>query len=64
MYNYHNICFIVFRVTLEDLYNGKTSKLKLSKTVICATCKGLVLIFYFFISKLSGNNVKIIYIIT
>lgn len=28
------------RVTLEDLYNGKLSKLKLTKNVICATCKG------------------------
>lgn len=28
------------RVTLEDLHNGKVSKLKLRKKVICATCKG------------------------
>jgi len=28
------------RVTLEDLYNGKTSKLKLRKKVICSACKG------------------------
>lgn len=28
------------KVSLEDLYNGKTSKLQLSKTVICAKCKG------------------------
>lgn len=28
------------KVTLEDLYNGKTSKLQLSKNVICATCAG------------------------
>lgn len=28
------------KVTLEDMYNGKTSKLQLSKNVICATCKG------------------------
>ncbi|XP_018333900.1 dnaJ homolog subfamily A member 2 [Agrilus planipennis] len=28
------------RVTLEDLYNGKTAKLQLSKNVICATCAG------------------------
>ncbi|CAH1104467.1 unnamed protein product [Psylliodes chrysocephalus] len=28
------------KVTLEDLYNGKTSKLQLSKNVICATCNG------------------------
>ena len=29
-------------VTLEDLYNGKTSKLQLSKQVICPKCKGYV----------------------
>lgn len=28
------------RVSLEDLYNGKTSKLQLSKTVICKKCNG------------------------
>lgn len=28
------------KVTLEDLYNGKTSKLNLNKTVICKTCDG------------------------
>ncbi|XP_060518305.1 dnaJ homolog subfamily A member 2-like [Cylas formicarius] len=28
------------KVTLEDLYNGKTSKLQLSKNVICVTCGG------------------------
>lgn len=28
------------RVSLEDLYNGKTSKLQLSKQVICKKCKG------------------------
>jgi len=28
------------RVTLDDLYNGKTSKLKLNKNVICTVCKG------------------------
>ncbi|XP_071784979.1 dnaJ homolog subfamily A member 2-like [Asterias amurensis] len=27
-------------VSLEDLYNGKTSKLQLSKNVICGSCKG------------------------
>ncbi|KAH7708397.1 dnaJ subfamily A member 2 [Aphelenchoides avenae] len=27
-------------LTLEDLYNGKTSKLQLTKKVICGTCKG------------------------
>ncbi|XP_043225194.1 dnaJ homolog subfamily A member 2-like isoform X2 [Amphibalanus amphitrite] len=28
------------KVTLEDLYNGKTSKLQLSKSVVCAACGG------------------------
>lgn len=28
------------KVSLEDLYNGKTSKLQLSKNVICQSCKG------------------------
>ncbi|KAJ3657192.1 hypothetical protein Zmor_016211 [Zophobas morio] len=28
------------KVSLEDLYNGKTSKLQLSKNVICGACKG------------------------
>lgn len=28
------------KVSLEDMYNGKTTKLQLSKNVICATCAG------------------------
>lgn len=28
------------RVTLEDLYKGKTSRLALSKTILCTACKG------------------------
>ncbi|XP_033113154.1 dnaJ homolog subfamily A member 2-like [Anneissia japonica] len=28
------------KVSLEDMYNGKTSKLQLSKNVICKKCKG------------------------
>lgn len=28
------------KVSLEDLYNGKKSKLQLSKRVICSTCHG------------------------
>lgn len=28
------------KVTLEDLYNGKTAKLQLSKNIICAACEG------------------------
>ena len=31
-----------FRVTLEDLYKGKTTKIQLNKTVICKKCNGLV----------------------
>lgn len=27
-------------VTLEDLYKGKTSKLQLTKKVLCGTCNG------------------------
>jgi DnaJ family protein A protein 2 len=34
--------FHPLRVSLEDLYNGKTSKLQLRKTVICKKCKGYV----------------------
>ncbi|XP_012262535.2 dnaJ homolog subfamily A member 2-like [Athalia rosae] len=29
------------KVTLEDMYNGKTAKLQLSKNVLCATCAGV-----------------------
>ncbi|KAH3774260.1 dnaJ homolog subfamily A member 2-like [Dreissena polymorpha] len=32
--------FHPLRVSLEDLYNGKTSKLQLSKTIICTKCNG------------------------
>uniref|UniRef100_A0A8C1JAE2 DnaJ heat shock protein family (Hsp40) member A2a n=1 Tax=Cyprinus carpio TaxID=7962 RepID=A0A8C1JAE2_CYPCA len=28
------------KVSLEDLYNGKTTKLQLSKNVLCSTCNG------------------------
>lgn len=28
------------KVTLEDLYNGKTTKLQLSKNVLCSSCSG------------------------
>jgi len=31
-------CFC--RVSLEDLYNGKTSKLQLSRNIICKACEG------------------------
>ncbi|KAI1285453.1 DnaJ -like protein subfamily A member 2 [Halotydeus destructor] len=29
------------KVTLEDLYNGKTAKLQLSRNIICKTCNGV-----------------------
>lgn len=35
-----NIEFVSFRVSLEDLYNGKTSKLQLSRNVLCKKCNG------------------------
>ena len=35
-----NHYFYIYRVSLEDLYNGKTSKLQLSRTIICKKCKG------------------------
>jgi hypothetical protein len=31
------------KVSLEDLYNGTSKKLSLSRNVICSKCKGLVL---------------------
>lgn len=34
-----SVC-LFFRVSLEDLYNGKTTKLQLSKNVLCSTCNG------------------------
>ncbi|XP_046542388.1 dnaJ homolog subfamily A member 2-like [Haliotis rubra] len=33
--------FHPLKVSLEDLYNGKTAKLQLSKTVICGKCNGM-----------------------
>ena len=41
MYNYVCVCVCVwFQVSLEDLYNGKLSKLAVQKNVICDECKG------------------------
>lgn len=41
LYQYDsNIVLDFSRVSLEDLYNGKTSKLQISKIVICKTCDG------------------------
>ena len=34
---------ICHRVSLEDMYNGKTTKLQLSKNVLCSSCNGWVL---------------------
>uniref|UniRef100_A0A8C5R103 DnaJ heat shock protein family (Hsp40) member A2 n=1 Tax=Leptobrachium leishanense TaxID=445787 RepID=A0A8C5R103_9ANUR len=31
------------KVSLEDLYNGKTTKLQLSKNVLCSSCSGFIL---------------------
>jgi len=31
---------MAYPVTLEELYNGKSTKFKLNKTVVCATCEG------------------------
>jgi DnaJ family protein A protein 2 len=31
----------IHKVSLEDVYKGKTSKLALQRSIICATCKGL-----------------------
>lgn len=31
------------KVSLEDLYNGTSKKLSLSRNVLCSKCKGLVL---------------------
>lgn len=37
---YNVLFFLVYRVSLEDLYNGKTTKLQLSKNVLCGACNG------------------------
>lgn len=37
------------KVSLEDLYNGTSKKLSLSRNVICSKCKGLVPYFYMFL---------------
>lgn len=38
--NVYNEAFSCCRVSLEEMYNGKTAKLQLSKNVICAVCDG------------------------
>lgn len=39
-------------VSLEDLYKGKTSKLQLTKKVLCPTCEGYVIISFLMCEKL------------
>ena len=34
-------CDPQLQVALEDLYNGKTSKLAVQRNIICVTCKGI-----------------------
>jgi hypothetical protein len=34
------------KVSLEDLYNGTSKKLSLSRNILCAKCKGCVLLSY------------------
>lgn len=36
-------------VSLEDLYKGKTSKLAVTRNIICATCTGYVMSFNIYI---------------
>lgn len=43
-------CFLCSRVSLEDLYNGKTTKLQLSKNVLCGACNGCVFFEYCYFS--------------
>jgi hypothetical protein len=38
--NVYNKALSCFRVSLEEMYNGKTAKLQLSKNVICTVCDG------------------------
>ena len=37
----HACVFISVQVNLEDLYNGKTSKLAVHRNVVCSTCNGI-----------------------
>jgi len=40
---------IIYDVTLEDLYNGKSVKANMEKEVICGSCSGLVYSFCCFV---------------
>jgi DnaJ family protein A protein 2 len=35
---------IPYDVTLQDLYQGKTVKMQVEKTVVCSTCSGCVIL--------------------
>jgi DnaJ family protein A protein 2 len=35
---------IPYEVTLQDLYQGKTVKMQVEKTVVCSTCSGCVVL--------------------
>lgn len=37
---------IPYEVTLEDLYQGKTVKMQVEKTVVCSTCSGYVPLWF------------------
>lgn len=41
-----SVCYVFFsRVSLEDLYNGKSSKVDVERQIICAKCQGWVINF-------------------
>lgn len=45
------------KVSLEDLYNGATKKLSLSRNILCPKCKGyVVLLCYFYLSVSSSRE--------
>lgn len=41
------------KVSLEDLYNGTSKKLSLSRNVLCPKCKGYILIHLVYLPKLA-----------
>jgi DnaJ family protein A protein 2 len=43
------------KVTLEDLYNGKTTKVALKKKVICDDCNGYAGAFIYFLIKMKNE---------
>lgn len=44
------------RVSLEDLYNGTTKKLSLSRSILCPKCKG------YFLSLVVSNYLFLVFI--